>query len=322
MTLPNIDREALWDALADRSTHPEHIQDWIGNRWPSGSFPSPFPSGWQGPQLPHDGDGFRAGAIEWLGFAIAAHYAAADDRSPTAVEMGASQAPWCLSWIRAMRKLGARELIRAIAYEAGDGRSATERFWGAQGLAFDSTTSEDGSLRCSGDGWVFEWRPEAIMTGGGTVRFPDVDIAVDNGAQATRTPGDLDYRGRNLAYRDVTAADPTEVVIGAGFVHFLHLDIQGAEEEIIREGAFREIAEHVAVVQLGTHSRTAEGLAFDELGAVQFSLVSEEPCMHLVIEGRPVLVRDGEQLWVSADVANFLGGWVAENSPSQTEGTR
>jgi hypothetical protein len=144
------------------------------------------------------------------------------------------------------------------------------------------------------------------MSGGGTASFPDVDITNDNGAQATRSPGGVDYRGRELSYRDVIAVDPVDALERVGYAHFLHLDIQGGEEEVIRDGRFRELAPRLAVLQLGTHSRLAEGLAFEELADSGLVLIDEEPCQYLVIGNRPILYRDGEQLWVSPDVIAFL----------------
>jgi hypothetical protein len=173
-------------------------------------------------------------------------------------------------------------------------------------LVFESTVTDDGCLRCVGQGWTFDWWPRAVVSGGGTVQFPDVDIAVDNGAQATRSPGQVDYRGRELQYREVAAVDPIAAVRDSGFTHFLHLDIQGSEEAALRAGQFAEFVDRLAVVQLGTHTRIAEGLAFDVLASAGLVLLCEEPCLYQVIAGRPVLVRDGEQLWLAPDVVAFL----------------
>jgi hypothetical protein len=92
--------EALWGPLSRARSGP--VADWIGNRWPPGSFPLlPDAATWADPVTPAAGDGFRAGAAEWAGIALAVHLGRATGRL-NMVELGASQAPWCLSWVRSL----------------------------------------------------------------------------------------------------------------------------------------------------------------------------------------------------------------------------
>lgn len=320
-----VDTAALWDGLQERPQRKDPIvQDWLGNRWPEGSFPVLPPPGWRGPDDPTHGDGFRAGAIEWAALAIALRFSAQDERVPSLVEMGASQAPWCLSWVRAHRRLATDGPVRAVAYEAGDGMAAAERFWRAQDLDFQAQQDGD-CLRLTGGGsqarsrlpslkrrsastprWTFEWWHRAVVLGGGVVHFPEVDITRDNGAQAVHNAESVDYRGQQVTHRTVPAVDPADAIRAQGYVHLVHIDVQGSEEEMIRNGLFEDVRGLTGTVMLGTHSRTSEGLAMAMMPEAGFRLLAESPCSYDVGGRGPVLVNDGEQLWVSAEVEDFL----------------
>jgi len=51
------------------------VTDWLGNVWLEGTFPALPAEGWRGPLTPDEGDGFRAGPLEWGSFAMAAQLA-------------------------------------------------------------------------------------------------------------------------------------------------------------------------------------------------------------------------------------------------------
>jgi hypothetical protein len=309
VAIEDLNTAALWEQLVPTARpEPAVVQDWLGNRWPTGTFPALPAPGWQGPRTPEGGDGFRAGILEWTGLAVAASLAAADPSTPaTAVEMGASQAPWCLSWVRALTRLapGRSAPIRAVAYEAAAGKDVVRAWWAAQDLDLCVAEQQHGLL-FKGQGWQVEWREQAVLTGGGTARFPDVDISQDNGAQAVREALATDYRGHPQRYREVQAVDPGDAVEELGHVHFLHMDVQGAEEQALRSGFASRLRGQVDVLMVGTHTRAAEALAFEELPDAGFVLVEEEPCLHQAISGHPRLVKDGEQLWISNKACEYL----------------
>src|SRR4051812_18218565 len=107
-----LDLPALWAGMGVPSTSSDVVHDWVGNQWPAGSLPALPVPGWKGPQLPLESDGFRAGAIEWAAFAIGLRHSEFSSDHPDApavmLELGASQAPWCLSWVRVARRLRLR----------------------------------------------------------------------------------------------------------------------------------------------------------------------------------------------------------------------
>lgn len=310
MALGDVNVQPLWQSLAPAQVdRGPHVRDWLGNVWPTGTFPALPDLSWAGPILPVDGDGFRAGPLEWAAFAIAVSLAMADTRPPTLMEMGASQAPWCLSWVRALPgKINGSRMVLAVAFEAAAGSRTTRHFWQEQGLNVIVSPRVGGGLELTGDGWAVSWREQAVVQGGGVVHFPDVDISADNGAQAVRDTELVDYRGQRHHYRLVPGIDPADAIYDAGYVHFLHLDIQGGEKEILAANAFGRVRGRIGVLMLGTHSRDAEALAFDLLPGTGFFLLDEDPCLYEVHQGRPQLVRDGEQLWLSVEAMEHLHG--------------
>jgi uncharacterized protein YciI len=225
------------------------------------------------------------------------------------MEMGASQAPWCLSWVRAHVRLGttARSHVRAVAYEAASAASAARLFWESQDLQDLLCEERPGEgLRFTGQNWSVDWNERAVAVGGGAVQFPDVDVTRDNGAQAVREQTPVDYRGAVTRWRTVEAVDPVEAVLAEQHVHLLHLDVQGEEQNLLRAGGFARLTGRISVVLLGTHGRLAEALALEHLPQAGFVLIDEEPCQYHVESGLEQLVQDGEQLWVSAPALQHL----------------
>lgn len=306
MKLPEVlDLDGLWRELPARAAGDDVVLDWLGNRWPPGSLPFLPSPGWEGPHLPYDSDGFRAGATEWAAFGCALRFSIARQGLATVVEMGASQGPWCVSWVRAHRRLLGGGPVHAVAFEAADARDAAELFWSAQGFGYVCEKRE-GLLELRGDNWSFAWRRQAVVHGGGVAYFPRIDIRLDNGAQTRRDDAAIDYRGRSLDHEAVQGIDPVAAVMEHDFVDFLHLDLQGGELEVLQADAFAEMAGRVGVVMLGTHSRTAESEAYSRLPAAGFVLLAEDPALFEAGHGAPLLTRDGEQLWVSREVAGYL----------------
>jgi hypothetical protein len=220
------------------------------------------------------------------------------------VELGASQAPWCLSWVRALTALGCHrdsEPIRAVALEAGAGAEAARLFWENQKLELQ-TTAHGEDLRFEGEGWEVEWRRRAVVAGGGTVFFPRVDITQDNGAQAVSTPEATDYRGFTVEHDEVVGVDLVDLVDELGPLALVHADLQGAEADLMARGSFDVLRGNCSVLLLGTHSRAVEQATLERLPTIGFTLLAETPCELIPGPQGLVLRTDGEQLWVAEDV--------------------
>jgi hypothetical protein len=80
-------------------------------------------------------------------------------------------------------------------------------------------------------------------------------------------------------------------------VDFIHLDIQGAELDLVRE-VFGLLCEKVRFVFIGTHSKSIEGGLFDLFMADgNWKLEMERAALFNIIGGMPVVSVDGVQAW-------------------------
>ena len=79
-------------------------------------------------------------------------------------------------------------------------------------------------------------------------------------------------------------------------IDLLHMDIQGGETEILRQcGPL--LAEKVAYLVVGTHSRQIEGQIFEMLLAAGWKLEMERPAILRLEEQGPFVTVDGVQGW-------------------------
>jgi hypothetical protein len=76
------------------------------------------------------------------------------------------------------------------------------------------------------------------------------------------------------------------------------MDIQGGEDELIRDGG-RFISDKVAYLVVGTHSRAIEGRIVDLLQALEWRLEIERPAILTIENGSPKTRVDGIQGWVN-----------------------
>ena len=314
-----LDVERLCSAFA-RPNNAE-VRDWLGNVWPEGSLPRlPDVETWTSPRVPTAelGDGFRAGGHEWAAFALAAQFALWTGQG-TMIEAGASQGPWCLSWVRALSPLWThRSELKALAIEAGDGVRAAADFWAVQDLEARIERSDKG-LSARGPNWLFEWSRAAVVAGGGDVFFPKVDIRQDNGARPERTQLAVDYRGFPVDHERVTGLDLRNLVGQVPHVTFLHCDLQGAEQALLEAGSFQRLEGTTDVVLLGTHSRAAEQLAFELMPTYGFTLMGDSACVMTPAAGGMALLVDGEQVWTSKQATEFYAD-LHGDAPAEPQG--
>ena len=79
-------------------------------------------------------------------------------------------------------------------------------------------------------------------------------------------------------------------------VDLLHIDIQGGEARLVRE-CRKVLAERVAYLVIGTHSRQIEGELFETLLADGWVLEVERPAILKLADGAPETDSDGVQGW-------------------------
>ncbi len=81
-------------------------------------------------------------------------------------------------------------------------------------------------------------------------------------------------------------------------VDIIHCDVQGAEADVI-SAAMSEMATTVRRIVVGTHSRMIEHRLFETFLGSGWRLEMEASCVFQIIDGRPYLLNDGEQVWTN-----------------------
>jgi len=230
--------------------------------------------------------------IEYVALAFAIDRASnKDDGAFSAMELGASYAPWAVAAGVLAKRAGLGE-IRLCALEASSSMIPCIR-----------EHAERNSLRQE-DGVQLRVVHGAITPKGGIVYFPKVAVSTDNGAQVSISPGDRDYRGLSLQYEAVDGLTFSDLTGGTSRVDFLHIDIQGAEEELLLEQGFLlTLDSKVSTLFLATQSRLIEGIALRQLSRMGWRIVRERPTAYRQSERTKDVngwtLRDGGQLWLN-----------------------
>jgi hypothetical protein len=115
----------------------------------------------------------------------------------------------------------------------------------------------------------------AVSSGPKTLWFPKVDVN-DMGAAASDRNNSNDYRGLHIQNFPVPGFT-LEEILGDLEVDMLHVDIQGAEFEIIKAG-LHFINKHIKGMMIATHSRAIEGELIQLLYKNGWYLHREKPC--------------------------------------------
>jgi len=291
--LNHFNFEKLWAGLEESNDiTPRGVYDWTGSFYEYGSFPVLPAHPWRSPAFPTNSDGFRAGTIEWIGFGLAISLAKHNIYDARLVEAGASQGLWCLPWIRCLARLAPSPAnIHAIAYEASPSIASAVDFWLAQDLSIAAKHYRDLSFSLAGDSWSFEWRQQAIGAQAGIAHFPRVDCRSNNGSEISVNPSEPPDHGQV----EVAIAALDDVTSAHSSLSMLHIDIQGAEKDLLLTRSMASALKNVGILVLGTHSHEIHALARQEISNCGFTLLAEEPCEY----SQGGLVKDGEQLWAS-----------------------
>lgn len=133
----------LWNATimaTEIAFNETDFVDCAGIVWPPNSFPI-IPSRETHAKrfFPKDGDGFRAGRIEWDALVISLFVAQKNSKTQKqvlAMELGASAAPWSLTFVKYVNAL-TDCFANTIAIEAGNVKKTTRNFWSRNELQFN-----------------------------------------------------------------------------------------------------------------------------------------------------------------------------------------
>jgi FkbM family methyltransferase len=239
---------------------------------------------------------FHATALEWAGVLRAV---CGTHGELTAIELGAGWAPWLVTAVRAGEMRGIRQ-FRLLGVEGSSHHcEAMRAHFAANGI----------------DPSAHQLLHGVVGPMDGVAEFPILaDPAADWGAEAVfsqrtgsagRSPHARSYLTRVLSRACGAVMPPTERVPCFSLttllrpfanVDLVHVDIQGAEYEVIAS-AGEVLGEKVCWLIIATHGRSIERRLRHELGRGSWALVAEERCQYQRQRWKRQLCRDGCQVW-------------------------
>jgi len=278
---------------------PVHFIDFSGTRFPRGSFPVlPNPST-RFSNLDEVGDGFRSGPEEWSALVLA--LLCFTSEVPVLLELGASQGLWCVPFIRHSELLGLKHAF-ALGVEASPSKGPALDFWAAQKLNYTVASCDDG-FELLGDTWKFKWLQAAVSATEGYVEFPDVNVETDNGASIIPKTH-IGHRSKTIPVKSITPQGLIKEVLQSTnnkSVSLLHLDLQGAEEQLLLSPNFSELALMSDILVIGTHSIESERNAIEVMSGLGYCLIAINLSKYSYGQTK-ILFQDGEQVWVSQEI--------------------
>ena len=217
--------------------------------------------------LPVPDDGLHAEALEYIAVCDSVLRAKG---TYCAVELGSAWGPWISLGGVVARNHGIKR-IDLVGVEAHPERfSLLKQQLSANDLRPDTiqNTTEIDRIRC-------RLIQGAASSEHKTLWFPKVDIK-DMGAAASDTNTSSDYRGLTAENFPVEGFTLKEI-IGDLTVDLLHIDIQGAEFDVVNSG-ITTLNSQVKSMLIGTHSRVIEGKLIETLYKHGWYLHREKPC--------------------------------------------
>lgn len=253
--------------------------------------------------LPVPDDQVHAETIEYVSLLMSLERALhSGGKCFTAMELGASYAPWAIAAGVVAKRKGFEEL-NLIAVEANKEivPNITEH------------AARNGLLN-GGKGANVVVVHGAIYTSDDDVYFPQVNVTSDNGGQIASAALKNDYRGLELEYETVTGYSLATLSSKYERIDFLHMDVQGAEAMLLANDSFLAVLnEKVATFYLATQSRLIEGMALQKLSDLGWSLIRERPTMYRPNDRTKDIngwtLRDGGQLWINPKFGNYLSDY-------------
>jgi Methyltransferase FkbM domain len=134
--------------------------------------------------------------------------------------------------------------------------------------------------------------------------FPIIKSGVNWGGEAIFNPTNTQLiKAMTGAYKRIPVIDITKLLINEDKLDLLHVDIQGAELDLLQE-IFELLCKKVSCVLIGTHSKQIEGGLFTLfMKDNRWKLEMERPAIFKIINGHPQLTVDGVQAWRNAKLS-------------------
>jgi len=277
-------------ASAAASLEPDHYVDGFGvkTRYACVPFASPDALNLARLQHPIPDDGFHAEGIEYVALLDSIERFATDG-SFVAVEAGAGWGPWLAMAGVVCRNRGVHD-VSLVGVEASKERFALMQ----EHLDFNALTDEAGVK-------VNLFRG-AVWSHDGVIHFPESAVE-DMGAAASSSAESTDYRGQPVSTTEVPCCRLDTLIGPDQAVDFLHVDVQGAEGELI-SSHLEWLNTAVKSMMIATHSRPLEGELMARLGDAGWILLREKPCRFGVGAAIPewtgATTVDGSEYWINA----------------------
>ncbi|MDA9988801.1 FkbM family methyltransferase [Luminiphilus sp.] len=274
---------------ARAALHDDHYVDGFGVKTSYACVPFEDPATFSARRLqsPFPDDSFHAEGIEYVALVDAIDRFSGDDTF-CAVEAGAGWGPW-LAMAGVVCRSQKVEKIRLIGLEASAKRFALM----AEHLEFNELDAEHGV--------AVELFEGAVWSHDGVIYFPDSDLA-DMGAAASAASISRDYRGHAVSTREVPCTRLSSLVGDDSEVDFLHVDVQGAEGNVIASH-LEWLNRSVKSLMVATHSRPLEGELMTLLNAHDWVLMREKPCRFdagkVMEDWCGATTADGSQYWIN-----------------------
>lgn len=232
-----------------------------------------------GPPVPND---WHADLAEWL--PLLRTVKAATD-SFRILELGMGWAPWLVAGGTLARRRGISD-IRLHGVE-GD----------AQHLEWSRTHLADNGF----DPDAHDLRLGIVGAEAGTAYFACAWGSTDDYGARPYTGGEHDYRGMGHGpLRELPMLALRDLLLAEDAWEFVHIDVQGAEAELV-ESAMQVMDARVAAVLVSTHSRPLDGRVMEAFWRAGWVLEGERPAMMQFDPTRPTLdgmtTHDGQQFW-------------------------
>ncbi|MDA0651310.1 MAG: FkbM family methyltransferase [Proteobacteria bacterium] len=277
-------------AIAQAGLYGDHYIDGFGVKTLHACVPFADPAALSIERLQHPvpDDGFHAEGIEYVALLDAIdRFAHGGDFC--AVEAGAGWGPWLAMAGVICRRRGV-DKIRLVGLEASSERFELMR------RHLDSNQLDPQH------GVEVDLFAGAVWSHDGVIHFPESDVA-DMGAAASAEMTDTDYRGQAMAAREVPCTQLPTLVGKDRMVEFLHIDVQGAEGEVIASH-LNWLNRQVKSMMIATHSRPLEGELMMLLNQNGWILHREKPCRfnggQTIKDWCGATVVDGSQYWLNA----------------------
>jgi len=246
-------------------------------------------------QLPVPDDGYHAETIEYISLLDSINRCKTD-REFCAVELGAGWAPWITAGGVIARDEGLKN-INLIGVEGHKGRfqlmqqHLENNSFEPKNWCIDYSLHKENAVVFNGVVWTHD----------GEILFPRSEI-IDMGSSASSEENRTDYRGLDTNYESTPCLTLPSLCNGLDKVHYLHIDIQGAEYDILNN-CVSWLNNCVNTLMVATHSRVIEGQIIDLLLGNGWSLYREKPCRVDWSKDMGDLVgwtvKDGSQYWIN-----------------------